>query len=51
MVRFLAVLELVKQGLADVEQGDTFGEIVVSWTGGDSPALQAVAAGVDAYDG
>ena len=51
VVRFLAVLELVKQGLADVDQGDTFGEIVISWTGGDSRTLQAVAAGVDAYDG
>ena len=51
VVRFLAVLELVKQGLADVEQATTFGEIVVSWTGARQRSLQAVAAGVDAYDG
>ena len=29
VVHFLAVLELVKQGLADVEQATTFGDIVV----------------------
>ena len=51
VMRFLAVLELVKEGLADVEQGDTFGDIVISWTGGDGRTLQAVVAGVDAYDG
>ena len=51
VVRFLAVLELVKQGLADVEQATTFGEIVVSWKGAEERTLQAVAAGVDAYDG
>jgi segregation and condensation protein A len=33
IVRFLAVLELYKQGRVDVEQGGTFGELVVIWTG------------------
>ena len=51
VVRFLAVLELVKQGLADVEQATTFGDIVISWTGGDAAALVAVGPSVDAYDG
>ena len=52
VVHFLAVLELVKQGLADVEQATTFGDIVVIWTGtGGAAARQAAMAGADAYDG
>lgn len=51
VVRFLALLELVKQGLVDVEQATTFGDIVVSWTGGAGVAVETVTAGVDAYDG
>ena len=52
VVRFLAVLELVKQGLADVQQATTFGDIVISWTGSDEAGLREVAlAGVDTYDG
>ena len=52
VVRFLAVLELVKQGLADVQQAITFGDIVISWTGSDDAAVrEAAMAGVDAYEG
>ncbi|MCY4293394.1 MAG: segregation/condensation protein A [Acidimicrobiaceae bacterium] len=52
VVRFLAVLELFKQGLADVEQAVTFGDIVISWTGGDGAEARAAAvAGVDVYEG
>ena len=52
VVRFLAVLELVKQGLADVEQATTFGDIVVLWTGGDDTDVrEAAMAGADVYDG
>ena len=52
VVRFLALLELVKQGLVDVEQATTFGDIVVSWTGGDDAAArQAAIAGADSYEG
>lgn len=52
VVRFLALLELVKQGLADVEQATTFGDIVVSWTGGDAAAVrQAAIAGAGVYAG
>jgi len=49
VVRFLALLELVKQGLVDVVQVDNFGDIVIEWTGGrtDRPALELV----DSYDG
>ncbi len=48
VVRFLAVLEMLKQDLVDVEQADTFGEIVIKWTG-HGAALQTVGAGVDVY--
>jgi segregation and condensation protein A len=53
VVRFLAVLELFKQGLVDLEQATTFGEIAIVWVGDDGPpgaALAAVAA-ADAYEG
>lgn len=35
VVRFLAVLELYKQGRVTLEQSDRFGEIEVQWTAGD----------------
>jgi segregation and condensation protein A len=35
IVRFLAVLELFKQGLIEVEQATTFGEIEMLWIGTD----------------
>lgn len=49
IVRFLAVLELVKQGLADIRQPAASDDITVLWTG---PAeLEAAAVAVDAYEG
>jgi segregation and condensation protein A len=33
IVRFLAVLELFKQGLVDLAQAHTFGEIAITWLG------------------
>ena len=33
IVRFLAVLELFKQGMVDVDQADRFGDIRIEWTG------------------
>jgi len=49
-VRFLAVLEMFKQGLVELDQADHFGEIVIDWIGGDpDDALATVA--VDSYDG
>jgi segregation and condensation protein A len=33
IVRFLAVLELYKQGRVDLEQAEAFGELLVIWTG------------------
>jgi segregation and condensation protein A len=57
VVRFLAVLELFKQGLIDLDQPRTFGDIEIVWLGDDgagavggvssAEALEAV----DAYDG
>jgi segregation and condensation protein A len=53
VVRFLAVLELFKQGFIDLDQPRTFGDIEIVWLGDEGVA--AVSAGaleaVDAYDG
>lgn len=51
IVRFLAVLELYKRGWLDVAQRDNFGDLEVTWTGGDMGA-EAVASGpVEEYQG
>jgi segregation and condensation protein A len=54
VVRFLAVLELFKQGLVELDQADAFGDITVSWIGGevdgDGPNGLVLSA-VDVYDG
>lgn len=49
VVRFLALLEMYKQGFIEIDQHDRFGDIEVQWTGlgpstGDVPEI-------DAYDG
>ncbi len=49
VVRFLAVLELFKQGLVELEQTATFGDINVVWTGGED--VRAAAIAVDTYEG
>ncbi len=56
VVRFLAVLELFKHGLVELEQAGTFGELSIIWTGGESAAQEGGAwmralAAVDVYDG
>jgi segregation and condensation protein A len=54
VVRFLAVLELYKQGLVDITQFTTFGEIEVVWAPDEAEAGSPLAvdfAVVDAYDG
>ena len=48
IVRFLAVLELVKRGEADVTQAGAFGQIDVRWLGEKSAASRVLA---DEYDG
>jgi segregation and condensation protein A len=47
IMRFLAVLELYKQGLIELGQAVTFGDLEVSWVG----EPDSVFAGVDSYDG
>lgn len=47
IVRFLAVLELYKQGLVEIDQAVTFGDLAVSWVG----AAGAVLSSMDSYDG
>lgn len=49
VVRFLAVLELYKQGRVELEQPATFGELTITWVG-DADDV-AVLASVDAYEG
>ncbi len=50
VVRFLAVLELFKQGFIELDQPRAFGDIEILWVG--SPALGvADLAGIDSYDG
>lgn len=49
IVRFLALLELFKQGNVELEQAGRFGEIEVLWTGGQDAAENAMA--IDDYEG
>ncbi len=54
IVRFLGLLELCKRGWVTLDQGDTFGDLVVAWVA--EPALVGdgdswVAAGVEEYEG
>jgi segregation and condensation protein A len=48
--RFLAILELYKQGRVDLEQSDKFGDIQVLWTGGNDIGFEAVF-NIDDYEG
>jgi segregation and condensation protein A len=50
-VRFLAVLELYKQGLVELDQLESFGEIHVQWIGDTTERSAFDVALVDAYDG
>jgi len=49
VVRFLAILEMYKQGWIEIEQADRFGDIAVVWTG-EGPEIDGPLA-VDDYDG
>ena len=51
IVRFLAVLELFKQGVVDLDQPERFGDIEVTWTAEGDPASVREAILVDAYEG
>lgn len=49
IVRFLAVLELYKQGAVELDQAEHFGEIEIEWIGAADDA--ELLAGVDSYEG
>lgn len=49
VVYFLAVLELFKRGVVELEQHETFGDIAVMWNGGRDDAVGVI--GVDEYVG
>lgn len=50
VVRFLAILELFKQGMVDLEQVTSFGDLTVVWVGDEGDRELAVA-GADRYEG
>jgi segregation and condensation protein A len=51
IVRFLAVLELYKQGYVELEQVRTFGELTIVWLGAPSALDEAGMSLVDTYEG
>ena len=51
VVRFLAVLELFKVGLVELDQARTFGDIVIVWVGPQGADLAGAPIEIDAYDG
>ena len=50
VVRFLAILELFKLGMVDLEQPRTFGDILVVWQGRTDDGAGELAE-IDVYDG
>ncbi len=50
VVTFLAVLEMFKQGLVDIDQPTVFGALTVAWCGDDVDRSLALA-GIDGYEG
>ena len=51
IVRFLAVLELYKQGLVEVDQSTTFGELGITWLGAVDGQRPASLVSADVSDG
>jgi segregation and condensation protein A len=51
IVSFLALLELCKQGRVSLEQGHTFGNLVVAWLGGDQEPVPVGSGLYDEYEG
>lgn len=49
IIRFLAVLELYKQGAVELDQPERFGDIEVTWSAGDDFDTEAIL--IDAYEG
>ena len=50
IVRFLALLELFKQGIVDLDQQDRFGDIDIVWIGGEHRSDDDLAT-IDDYEG
>jgi segregation and condensation protein A len=50
IVRFLALLELFKQGYLELEQGERFGDIDIVWIGDDS-SMAVGSIPIDDYEG
>ncbi|HNI35763.1 MAG TPA: segregation/condensation protein A, partial [Microthrixaceae bacterium] len=50
VVRFLAILELFKQGYVDLDQPANFGDIQIRWTGGEAGDVADLEL-VDMYEG
>ena len=50
VVRFLAVLELFKQGVIDLDQPTTFGDIQIVWLGHDAALHDELASGFESLD-
>ena len=51
IVRFLALLELFKQGMVELDQGERFGDIEVEWTAGRERVSAGAVPFDDEYDG
>jgi segregation and condensation protein A len=51
IVRFLAVLELFKQGFVDLDQVERFGDIEITWVAGADADIDPDEILVDAYEG
>ena len=51
VVRFLAILELFKQGLVDLAQASAFGDIDIVWLGAEGADEGLALASIDSYDG
>jgi len=49
IVRFLAVLELFKQGYVEIDQPERFGDIAVAWCAPDHVEIESIL--IDAYEG
>jgi segregation and condensation protein A len=56
VVRFLAILEMCKQGLVELHQAERCGDIRITWCGGEDAeesgsVLAGALAGIDSYEG
>jgi segregation and condensation protein A len=51
IVRFLALLELFKQGMVELDQPEKFGDITISWSGGDTEIIGVAPLPIDDYEG